>query len=136
MRNPEHINYYGSGEIRCMDTIRSKEFTFDSWNGSGSIYFLLNCETTHLINNAGRTDIHASGQTGVSFIYIHDTGSLDAGELKSGYTYIRNSSTGDCHISVSKELGAEIRYIGNIYYSGNPYRIDETRTGEGQLIKQ
>ncbi|TAH44356.1 MAG: DUF2807 domain-containing protein [Bacteroidetes bacterium] len=135
MPNIEHISYFGSGEIRCMDTLRTKEFTFDSWNGSGSIYFLFNCEKTHLNNNAGRTDIHVKGKSGVSFVYIHDTSSLDASEMESGYTYIRNSSTGDCKIFVTKELGAEIKYSGNIYYRGNPYQISLDRSGDGELIK-
>ena len=136
MPDIEHISYYGSGEIRCMDTLHTKEFTFDSWNGSGSIYFLFNCEKTHINNNAGRTDIHVAGTSGVSFVYIHDTASLDADNLITGYTYIRNSSTGDCRIHVTKELGAEIDYLGNIYYQGDPYQIDLKRTGDGQLIKE
>lgn len=136
MRDPVHISYYGSGEIRCMDTIRTKEFTFDSWNGSGSVHLLFNCEKTHINNNAGRIDIHASGKSGVSYIYIHDTAFLYAKELETGYTYIRNSSTGDCSIFVTKELEAEILYTGNIYYTGSPYRVLENRSGEGRLIAQ
>lgn len=135
MRNPEHISYYGSGEIRCQDTIRTPEFTFESWNGSGSIFLLLSCDVSHLINNVGRNDIHASGKSGVSFVYVHDTALLDARNLETGYTYIRNSSTGDCNVYVTKELSAEIQYTGNIYYRGAPYFIDEQRSGEGQLIK-
>ncbi len=136
MRNPEHISYYGSGEIRCMDTIRTPEFTFDSWNGSGSIYFLFNCEKTHINNNAGRPDIHAAGSSGVSYVYMHDTGLLDASTLETGYTFIHNSGTGDCSIFVTKELEAEIFYTGNIYYKGSPYRVVENLSSTGRLIAQ
>jgi hypothetical protein len=136
MRDPEHISYYGSGEIRCMDTIRTREFTFDSWNGSGSIYLLFHCEKTHINNSAGRTDIHARGISGVSYVYIHDTAMLDASELESGYTFIRNSSTGDCHVYVSKEIEAEIIYSGSIYYSGSPYRVVKSGEGSGKLVHE
>ncbi len=136
MRNPEDIEYFGSGEIRCMDTIRSTEFTFNSWNGSGSIYLLLDCEKSHINNNAGRTDIHAAGFSGVSYVYIHDTALLEATNLETGFTFIRNSSTGDCSIYVTKEVVAEIKYFGNIYYRGNPYKVVENISGEGRLIQQ
>jgi hypothetical protein len=136
MRDLVDIEYFGSGEIRCLDTIRSKEFTFNSWNGSGSIYLLMNCEKSHINNNAGRVDIHASGIVGVSYIYIHDTGLIDAGGLETGFTFIRNSSTGDCSVFVTKEIEAEIKYYGNIYYRGNPYRVLKTGSGEGKLIEQ
>ncbi len=134
MRDLSHIAYYGSGEIRCMDTIRTKNFTFDSWNGSGSIYLLFNCDATYINNNAGRPDIHAAGKTGLSYLYIHDTATLEADKLESGYTFMRNSSTGDCTVYVTKEIEAEIVYYGNVYYSGSPYRVVEKRTGEGRLI--
>lgn len=136
MKDPVHISYSGSGNIRCMDTIRTKEFTFDSWNGSGSIHFLFNCEKTHINNNAGRVDIHAAGFSGVSYVYMHDTGTLHAASLETGFTFIRNSSTGDCDIQVSKELEAEIKYYGSIYYTGNPYRVVKTGNGEGRLISK
>jgi len=136
MRDLVDIEYFGSGEIRCMDTIRSNEFTFNSWNGSGSVHLLMNCETTRINNSAGRTDIHAAGSSGVSYVYIHDTALLEAGNLISGYTFIRNTSTGDCTVNVEKELEAELKSFGNIYYSGSPYRVVEKRSGEGKLIKQ
>ncbi|REJ80533.1 MAG: hypothetical protein DWQ44_06150 [Bacteroidetes bacterium] len=135
MKNPESVTYFGSGNITSADTIRSKTFSFNSWNGSGSARFLMNCEVSYLINNTGRTDIHAAGFSGVSFVNMNDVGILDASSLRTGFTYIRTSGTGNCRIHVEKELGAEIFYHGNIYYSGNPYKIEQTITGSGNLIK-
>ncbi|MBK8876731.1 MAG: hypothetical protein IPN13_23740 [Bacteroidetes bacterium] len=45
-------------------------------------------------------------------------------------------STGDCFVSVSKEVGVTIEYVGDVYYSGNPYQVDQQVTGSGKLIRQ
>jgi hypothetical protein len=134
MDKPEKITYYGSGDIYCKDTIRSEEFTFDCTNGSGSINFLFNCNKTNLNNHTGRTDIHAKGYSGVSFIYINDVGTMDASELDTYYSYLRNRSTGDMKVKVKVSLSAAILYNGNIYYTGNPVHIDQEVTGKGRLI--
>jgi hypothetical protein len=135
MNQPERIDYYGSGNITCKDTIRSAEFTFDCWNGSGSIDLIFNSSKTHINNNVGRADFHLSGYSGVSYIYLNDVAVLNAENLVTGYTFIRNRSTGNCKIRVTKELAAEIEYTGNIYYTGNPYRVDLVHKGSGRLIE-
>lgn len=131
---PKNIAYYGSGDIFCNDTIRSEEFTFDSWNGSGSINLLFNCGKTHINNNIGRCDYNLNGFSGVSFIYMNDVAVLNAGNLSTYYTYIRNKSTGDCRVQAKVELSAEIEYTGNIYYTGSPVTVNQKLTGEGKLI--
>ncbi len=136
MEKPREIYYDGSGNISCLDTIRSSEFYFECYNGSGSMEFLFNCGKVHLNNHIGRTDIHAKGITGESYIYINDVGTLDAGGLQSSYSYIRNSSTGDVHVNVMNEMGYEILYNGNIYYSGNPAIVSELHSGSGKLIPE
>lgn len=136
LRNPQKIQSYGSGSITCMDSIKTNEFFFDSWNASGSYQLLMNNHISHLVNNIGRADIQAKGYSGVVFSYINDVGILEASQLIVDYFYIRNSSTGSCTIHVEKEMSAEINYTGNIYYSGNPYRVDKQITGSGKLILQ
>lgn len=136
MGQPEVISYYGSGTVTCADTIRSSDFTFDCWNGSGSVFLLMNCNTSRLNIHNGRCDLTASGKSGVTYLFQNDTGYLLTSGLESGYAYVRNSGTGDIRLNVEKELGAEINYYGNVYYRGNPYRIDKLGTGKGKLIKE
>lgn len=130
----EKIEYYGSGDLHFADTLRMYEFTFDSWNGSGTLNFLLNTEKSHFNNNLGRPDIHVSGKSNVSFVYMNDVGAYFGAALKSDLCYIRNRSTGHCYIRVEKELEAELEYSGNIYYSGQPYRIEQRISSTGELI--
>lgn len=134
MDKPVLINYYGSGNINCSDTIRTEEFFFECRNGSGTINLLFNSGKTHMNNHTGRSDIHARGFSGVSYIYINDVGTIDAGELQTAYSYVRSNSTGDCKVWASQDLSAEIQYIGNIYYGGNPQNLTTDLTGTGKLI--
>lgn len=130
----QSIATYGNGSITCPDTLSVYEFTFDSWNASGSIDLLLSCQTSHLNNNTGRIDMRVAGKTGVSYIAFNDVAYLDASKLVTDLTYMRNNSTGDLKVCAQHELEVEIRYSGNIYYTGNPYRIKEDNTGTGKLI--
>lgn len=130
----EKVLSYGSGDFRSIDTITSPRFTFESWNGSGSIKLLLRSDESTLINHIGRTDITASGTSRVSFVTINDTGVLDASGLVTDHCYIRSNSTGRCTVNARYEIGAEINSIGDIYYYGRPSTINRTITGQGQLI--
>jgi hypothetical protein len=49
---------------------------------------------------------------------------------------VTNSGTGDVFLFVRKELYAKIEEAGNIYYRGDPQKVEQTITGTGQLIKQ
>lgn len=131
----EQISSYGSGNISCVDSLHSEEFTFDSWNASGDIRFLFNCHKTHINNNIGRINASAAGSSGVSFVYINDVGVFDGSELATDLTYIHNKSTGNCFVNVGSVLEAEISSSGNIYYSGNPSSIKQTGSGTGGLFK-
>lgn len=134
MDQPGTIHYDGSGNISCLDTIRSDEFTFDCFGGSGSIDFIFNCNKTYLKNPIGRSDIHANGFSKESYIYINDVGTLDAGNMVANNTFVNNSSTGDCRINVINDLGFEIKYTGNIFYTGNPFIYSQKYSGSGKLI--
>lgn len=134
MDKPVNLHYDGSGNISCIDTIKSDEFTFDCFNGSGTAKFIFNSNNVLLKNHIGRSDIHASGYSNNCYVYINDVGTLDASELISNNSYATNSSTGDCRLNVKNQLGIIISYNGNIYYSGNPVKIDQQISGAGKLI--
>ena len=132
----EYVNYNGSGNITCEDSITYNGFTFDCWNGSGNIELKLKTSTSHLNIHLGRCTIKASGNSGVSYVYLNDVGVVDAAILSSGYTFIRNSSTGAASVNASTELTAEILHTGNISYYGNPVTINQSISGSGKLIKK
>ena len=134
MDQPVNIYYDGSGDISCLDTIRSNDFVFDCFGGSGSINFIFNSDRMQLKNHIGRSDMHASGTVRECNVFINDVGKADVSSLISQVCHVRNSSTGDCRVKVTSDLSVEILYSGNIYYSGNPVSVLQTVTGSGKLI--
>ncbi len=134
MNQPELIHYNGSGNITCLDTIRKEDFIFDSFGGSGTINLNFNSNKIHLNDHIGRADIRAFGFANESYIYVNDVGVLNASGMNTNYTYITNNSTGDCRINVKNELGFEIKYSGNIFYTGNPHILSQNFSGTGKLI--
>ncbi len=132
---PQHIVYYGSGDITCIDSIKTPEFYFDCTNGSGSINFLLNNKKSEIRNHTGRIDIHLKGNSESAILFVNDVATLDATELSLETAHVRNSSTGDMKVNVISELSVEILYNGNIYYSGNPVITSTNITGTGKLIQ-
>lgn len=130
----ERLLYYGSGDVECTDTIRTDAFVLDVWNGSGSIHLLLDVNQSQLNQHIGRCDITVAGRSPLTYVYQNDVGRIDASSLESDFTYARNTGTNDMFIRCNKELGVEIRYTGNIYCSGQPYRVDSDITGSGRLI--
>lgn len=133
MGQPELINYYGYGDIHCIDTIRQHDFTFNCYNGSGSIWLKLNTDRSYLQLNVGRADLHAAGRSNVSFVSNNDVGHIDNRALSSDLCYLRTKSTGECRVRVERELEATVEYIGDVYYSGSPYRVVVAGNGTGQV---
>jgi len=135
MDKPANIIYYGSGDIHCIDTIRTNEFNFDCTNGSGSINFITNTNTLNIRNHTGRTDIHLKGKSQATFIYINDVATCESLDLRSSKVYVTTKSTGDIQVNAIDELDVQILYNGSILYSGNPLITNQVITGTGHLVK-
>lgn len=135
MGQPERISYYGYGDVQCLDTLRAHDFTFDCWNGSGSIRLLISTDRSYLNIHIGRADLEAAGRSNVSFVYLNDVAVIDNRNLSSDLCYLRTKSTGDCRVRVARELEATIEYSGNVLYSGNPDRVQKQGNGTGRIIR-
>jgi hypothetical protein len=135
MDKPASVVYYGSGDINCMDTIRTNEFNFDCTNGSGSINFITNTNTLNIRNHTGRTDIHLKGKSQSTFIYINDVATCESLDLQSSKVYVTTKSTGDIQVNAIDELDVQILYNGSILYSGNPIVTHQVISGSGHLIR-
>jgi hypothetical protein len=135
IRKLDTLNYWGSGNISCTDTIRNELFQIDVHDGSGNIDLTVATNETRIKIHTGPPTLSIKGKTIISFIFQFGTGIIRAEDLKSEFTFVRNFGTNDTYISVSKELEAKINDIGNIYYKGNPYSIKSEFTSTGKLFK-
>ncbi len=131
----DSIDYQGSGDIYCTNTIMSDSIILDVRAGSGSINLDIEVISSYLSLHTGTADVNMSGYSGVCFIYANDYGPFNCRKLITDYMYINNRGTNDCYITVKKELGATIEYMGNIYYYGNPPVVFSKILGSGELIK-
>lgn len=126
----------GSGNVTFADTLKTKEFVFDNWNASGVMNFLFDGERILTKIHTGTADVNISGKTGLNYIWLFGYGQMNCKNLQADNAYVVNLGTGDCHVQAKNELYAEIEYIGNIHYTGNPSSITTKITGTGQLIHE
>ncbi len=128
--------HYGSGEIRFADTLHCADFQYDHWNATGDVHFLFSIHRFACNIHTGTSSIAASGRSDVNLIYNNAYGDVRLDLLGNDITYVTNSGSGDVFLNVNRELYANIREAGNIYYRGDPVKIETSITGSGQLIKQ
>ena len=129
------VNNIGSGNITSLDTLYTDYFQLDDFDGSGIINLKLVANTSWFNLHTGPADLVVNGRSGLSYLYSVGNGSADLKNFPSNGYYITNNSTNNCYVNVQKELDVKIGYIGNIYYSGSPYKITTNITGSGKLIK-
>ncbi|HNY01538.1 MAG TPA: head GIN domain-containing protein [Bacteroidales bacterium] len=130
------IHYDGSGNISCTDTIRSGYLKIDLWGGCGTIDLKINVTNGFFLQHMGTATMELSGICNVSSVFAGDYGLLRLDRLRTGYTFVTNSSSNDCYVNANHALDATITSIGNIYYSGDPGEIKYSITGSGRLIRQ
>lgn len=126
--------YDASSNIRFADTLKQDEFHLNSWSSTGDYYLKLNIGTAYLELHTGPADIYAEGEIGVAYVYSAGYGKIDMDDLDADDVYIANKGTNDLYIKAHNRIDAEISYLGNIYYKGNPSQVDQTITNSGRLI--
>ena len=129
-----YITNAGVGNITSSDTI-----TMDSLNvrttSAGDINLLVHSSQIwgHCF---GAGDLTLSGTcTNFACTFFAGTGFVYCNNLKTSFTFISTTSTGDCYINASSLLIDYIYQRGNIYFSGSPGTITSFINGPGQLIK-
>jgi len=135
-KNIQDIKYgNASGNIYSLDTLYSDSFQVDDFSGSGEINLLLVSKNSFFRIHTGPADIIVKGRSENAFVYSTGNGLADLKQYPSDYVIVSNSSTNNCFVNVNKELNVTIGYIGDIYYTGNPYSVKTNISGSGKLIK-
>ena len=101
---------------------------------NGIVDLTLNCNKSYIVSASGATDFIIKGRSTNSMIFSRGYGVMDCRDLFSEYTKITYEGTNKCFVYVTKELTAEINYIGDVYYLGNPEKVISTITSSGKLI--
>ncbi|HTA82754.1 MAG TPA: DUF2807 domain-containing protein [Bacteroidia bacterium] len=129
-----YLENEGSGNITSSDTIAMDTLQVQTIS-SGDINLMVHTNTI-LGHMFGPGDVTLNGiSTNLLCTANGGTGFLYASSLKTSYTFISTTTTGDCYVNASSLLIALINLRGNVYYSGTP-TIESTIKGAGQLIKE
>ncbi|GIK69670.1 MAG: DUF2807 domain-containing protein [Bacteroidetes bacterium] len=129
------IEYQSSGNIYFTDTLAAPKFTINQRGGSGICYLVLKTDSCFLNIHTGPGDFVAEGKTINCLVFCNGNGFIDASKLVSDYSFVNSKGTGDTKIYTTLHLDAIISYIGNIYYFGNPPKVNKEIKGKGQVIK-
>lgn len=122
-----------SGNIDFADTLK-QNLVLNSGSSTGDYHLKLDCSSATLALHTGPADLYVQGHIGVTYAYSSGYGKIDMSETDSDDIYIANFGTNDLYIKANKRIDAELSYVGNIYYRGNPSQIDEKYTNSGRLI--
>lgn len=129
------IIHRGSGRISSTNTLQCHTLFTNTWS-SGDMDLSVNVNTGRFNLHVNSGDVNLRGFAWDSYIHTAGNGFVNAGNLQTDYTHINGMSTGETFVKVAKEFYPQIKWTGNVHYSGDPYLIDAQLSGKGQLIKQ
>lgn len=84
----------------------------------------------------GSSGVVAEGTTDTLTTLIEGSGQLQAGNLKSTTAKLRINGVGNAYVHVSDLLDVSIQGVGNVYYQGNPQKVQQNISGIGSVIAQ
>lgn len=132
---PGAVYNEGTGNIKSLNTISGRTLIIKMTN-SGDVDLQL--DIPHLMVNisAANGNLYLSGKTPLSEIFCIGTTLVFAENFETERTFITTFGTGDMHVSASQDVGANIHWIGNIYYSGNASILYANYHSSGRLVKK
>jgi hypothetical protein len=133
MKDIESLSVSGSGSLTG-----DKELTTGNLNlavsGSGNIDLDISSDDVNL-RISGSGNIELEGNADSADASISGSGKIKAEDLTVEVFNASISGSGSCYITVTEELKARISGSGNIYYNGNPKRVDSRSSGSGKARK-
>jgi hypothetical protein len=140
VRHLHHLDYEGAGMVTATNILKDSSFTVDSKEGSGSIDLRLQEQVVTANLNTGPADINLSGSSPLLYVYSGGNGVMHINGLACPQIYLTNNGTGDIYIasdgSPKSLLEAKLKSSGDVYCTGRPAQIIQSRAGSGQLLFQ
>lgn len=103
---------------------------------SGSTDVKLSLNSAKVITGIdGVGKLTLTGQAGVHELSTNGTADIDAFGFIAGKYDIHITGSGKANINVLNELKVQTEGASNIYYKGNPKKVDERKAGATKLIK-
>ena len=124
------VSISGSGDIITVGRLEADVFTA-AIKGSGDMTLTITASRmTAEISGSGSMDL--TGEVDELQASVRGSGNILGSKCKAKHASISVAGSGDCHLSVSDSLRAEISGSGDIIYAGQP-RVDSHVRGSGSV---
>jgi hypothetical protein len=130
------IEMRGCGDVITTNTIKTDTLYVDQMDASGKADLTVDVQQTYLRLHTGPGDINIVGKTDGNYIYSNGNGFVHSENLVNNYTFVNCFGTGDCYVTATNALDANITYIGSVFYYGNPISISVNNIGTGVFEKK
>jgi len=131
-RDIEKVALAGSGDITSTGIIKATKL-YLSIAGSGNMDVSVDSRDVKT-SIAGSGNIKVSGNATELKCTIAGSGNINAYGLKTSTTTAKVAGSGNIKTTVSDEINARVSGSGNIYYKGNPEKINSKSAGSGDII--
>ncbi len=120
----KHIFLEKECKLHSVDTIVADTFHIDVRASVAKVEVMINARVNILDIHAGTGDFTYYGKVSNNYLYCHGTAYVDCRNLSSTYSGINHQTTGDFFVNCSGILDISLFGAGNIYYTGNPEKIN------------
>lgn len=134
MPSPGGIINEGTANFKSTNTVKDRTLLI-KMTSSGDVDLQL--DIPHLLGNlsASQGNLYLKGTCNLFEIFYLGNTIINGTDLAIEKAYIETTGTGDFHLNVSDEIGANIGWVGNVYYTGNATVAYANCTSSGRLIK-
>lgn len=134
--NLTHINYTGQGTITNTGVLSLPFLLVESFGGTGDINLNVAVTELSIKQHGGPSDFTFTGSANESYVYTIGNGWFYLNNLISNQSYVSHSGTGDVFVNVTDELRVDLKYTGNVFYTGNANLNITEKSGSGEVIMQ
>ena len=133
MKDIEGISLSGAGTIEGKNTFNTGDLSL-AISGSGNMDMDIDSDELE-IKISGSGNVELEGNAGESRARISGSGKVKAEDLTVTTFEASISGSGSCYITATEEIIANISGSGNVYYAGNPSRVNANSSGSGKVRK-
>ena len=123
----------GSGDIVGKKMLEADHFK-TAMSGSGDITLEVTTQTMR-VSMSGSGDIELEGKTRDLDVRISGSGDVSAFDLEADNVDATISGSADIKVTANKSLKARVSGSGDIYYKGNPDKLETKSSGSGDITK-
>ena len=129
----DKVSLSGSGDIVSRTTIKSNNFSARI-SGSGEVSLTVEAERVDA-SLSGSGDITLAGRARDFVVSVSGSGEIQAYGFDADFVNATVSGSADIKVTVNESLEARVSGSGDIYYRGNPSKINTKTSGSGDISK-